>query len=323
MDLKNSNLLRRPLVTGAGGFIGSHLCRALATLPNVELIYAVDLPGSTRLKSLASIRKVKVIEFDLSFDGLINRLDMNPSVVFALAAINGTSRFYTSPFTILQASSIPTLNTIKEFYQICPIIYSSSSEVYASTINRDISFSPTLENVPLSIEDVRNPRWSYATGKLFGEVAIQNARIEHGLRGAVIRYHNVYGPNMGTDHFVPDFVQRVKKKIFKIYGWDSTRSFLYIDDAIRGTLAVLNADLGQVDIFNLGTTEELKILSAARIILFEMGIDPGTEIELLQSPQGSAKRRVPNIDKAKKILGWEPKISFQEGIKKYLTKDYS
>lgn len=319
MDLEMRNLLRFPMVTGAGGFIGSHLCMRLAELDFVEKIFAIDLPGSARLTRLSTFRKISTIQFNLLNDGLSQRLNPQPTVVFALAAMNGTSRFYNRPLDVLMASSYPTTRIISEFGRFCPIVYSSSSEVYASTINRNPCLIPTKEDVEVAIEDVRNPRWSYAAGKIFGEVAMQSARTQFGLRGVIVRYHNVYGPNMGLDHFVPDFVERARNGVFQIYGPEARRSFMYIEDAIDGTIAALKAKLDDVEVFNLGTNEEYSIREAARLILMEMGMNENLNIEYFDSPLGSVMRRIPDINKAQEILNWTPKVSFQEGIRRYLN----
>lgn len=313
------NELRRPIVTGAGGFIGSHLARKLAELPEVEFVYIVDLPSSQRLKKFADSDKFRVIECNLSETSTKHLLPNDATIVFALAALNGTSRFYSKPYTVLINSTLPTLNIIDFYAGKAPIVYSSSSEVYASSTELFGWGVPTSEVVPLSISDIHNPRWSYATAKLFGEVALVNSVFENGGSGSIIRYHNVYGPDMGFDHFVPDFINRVENGIFKIYGSEQTRAFMYIDDAVDGTiLAGINSS-NQVPLFHLGSTNELTILEASRIILNEMKLGE-VELELLDAPKGSVSRRCADVTKAKVELGWEAKTDFSTGIRSILNK---
>lgn len=310
-------ILNRPLVTGAGGFIGAHLTRKLSMLDEVEFVYAVDLPNNTRLHNLAKTDKIRMIECDLTDPVSSKNLPDDPSVIFALAAMNGTGRFYTHPNTVLINSTLPTLNVFKKYVGSIPVVYSSSSEVYASTTELFGWETPTSEIVPISISNVHNPRWSYATAKLFGEVALISGIIEHGGSGAIVRYHNVFGPDMGTDHFVPDFINRALKGEFRITGAEQTRAFMYVDDAVNGTIAAALNSNSQVPIYHLGSREEITILNAAKIILKEMGIE-GKEIELSVAPEGSVSRRCANPTKAESELGWSTEIGFSAGIQKYL-----
>jgi UDP-glucose 4-epimerase len=310
-------MLRRPLVTGAGGFIGSHLALELSKNSEVEFVYVIDLPGSPRLEAFRNNSKIRILEIDLSSPDAKIRLPDDPTVVFALAALNGTARFYTQPHTVLVNSTVPTLSIIEKYIPGIPVVYSSSSEVYASTISLLDWAVPTDEKVPISLENLHNPRWSYATAKLFGEIALISAAREFGGSGAIVRYHNVYGPNMGHDHFVPDFIARCKTGKKTLTGAEQTRAFLYIDDAVKGTIASVQKVSPEVPIFHLGSDEELKIIEAAKIILSAMDLDH-TDITHSEAPEGSVSRRCADSSKAKSELGWKAVTSFAEGIAKVL-----
>ena len=310
-------MLSRPLVTGAGGFIGSHLANQLASLPEVEFVYVVDIPNAVRLQTFKNNPKFRVVELDLCAANAEKLLPNDVSVVFALAALNGTGRFYTQPHTVLVNSTIPTLTVLAKYAKYAPIVYSSSSEVYASTIKLLNWVVPTDESVPFSIENVHNPRWSYATAKLFGEIALISAAGEMGATGSIVRYHNVYGPDMGVDHFVPDFISRCQKGVIQLNGSEQTRAFMYIDDAVAGTILAARNCTNLIPIFHIGSTEELSILEAARIVLKEMGIEK-QGIEILQAPEGSVMRRFADPMKAKNVLGWSADITFSEGIRRIL-----
>jgi len=306
--------LTHPLVTGAGGFIGSHLVRKLSGNPDTKVIYAVDLKSNKRLAELAKLPKVRILEQDLCDPRSADLLPDQVSAVFSLAALNGTSRFYSNPWTVLEASTLPTLLIVRKYSGKAPILYTSSSEVYASSVDMGIAEVPTEEDVPLSISDVHNPRWSYALAKMHGEIALVAASKELGLHGSIVRYHNVYGPDMGGDHFIPDFVGRVIGGVAEIHGGENTRSFLHIDDALNGTILALMEASPKVPIFHLGTEDEMTIENAARRILKLMGrVD--LELKVHAAPTGSVLRRCPDISKAKQVLGWRPNVSFEEGVK--------
>ena len=310
-------MLKRPLVTGAGGFIGSNLAFRLAEMEDVELVYVLDLPNNSNMGKFQNNPKIRVLGIDLGSPAAKFNLPEDVTAVFALAALNGTSRFYTKPNTVLMNSTIPTLTVIEKYIRNTPIIYSSSSEVYASAVELFDWKVPTDESVPAVIANVHNLRWSYATAKLFGEMALISAASEYGGIGAIVRYHNVYGPNMGTDHFVPDFIQRAKQGIKELYGSNQTRAFLYIDDAVSGTIAAAKAVSSQIPIYHLGTSDELTIENAAYLILEAMGMSTNGLVHY-DAPIGSVSRRCADSSKANIELGWFPTVKFADGIRKVL-----
>jgi nucleoside-diphosphate-sugar epimerase len=312
-------ILSHPLVTGAGGFIGFHLAKKLASLPEVEIVHCVDICENERIKVLLHDPKINFVQADLNRIELLKNLPEFVSSIFALAALNGTGRFYVSPFTVLQSSILPTLNILSFYKNSAPVLYSSSSEVYASTVSNFDAKIPTSEEVIPSIEDIHNPRWSYASAKLLGEVALNAACIEFGTMGSIVRYHNVYGSDMGFDHFIPDFIQRCQKGIFEITGGDESRAFLHVMDAVDGTIAALFKASQSLPIYHLGSNQEILIKEAALVILQELEISPD-ELRMLPRKAGSVKRRLADSTKALNELSWEAKIDFREGIKSLLQK---
>ena len=108
-------ILRKPLVTGAGGFIGSHLVRELLNRSDTQVVYCIDLPNSKRLKDFENNPRVKVIELNLNSESSIDDLPNDATCVFALAALNGTSRFYSKPYTVFESSICPKLNVIRKY----------------------------------------------------------------------------------------------------------------------------------------------------------------------------------------------------------------
>jgi nucleoside-diphosphate-sugar epimerase len=311
------NLLR-PLVTGAGGFIGYHMCKFLNELPEVESILAVDLPNSRNVEKLNQLNKVTTISSYLNYDSVDSVLSYKPTSVFALAALNGTSRFYSQPFTVIESSTMPTLSLLSKLNHKCPVVYSSSSEVYASSVSIGISSIPTKEDTAISIDNIHNPRWSYAVAKIHGEMSMVASAKQHLRPTAIVRYHNVYGREMGRDHFIPDFISRAREGVYQVQNPKATRSFLHVEDAIRGTVLALNQASLETPIFHLGSSAEMKIIEAAEKILSIMGIE-FVQIEELVGPPGSVTRRVPSIEKALTVLSWEPQITFEEGVRDLLA----
>src|SRR5207237_1177944 len=117
---------------------------------------------------------------------------------------------------------------------------------------------PTPEHVPLCIEDIGHPRFTYAVTKMLGESGFLNYSRILGFEATIVRYHNVYGPRMGFKHVIPHLVVRYRKKEnpFKVYGHDQTRAFCYITDAVKGTVLAMEQPGTNGEIYHIGTQEE-------------------------------------------------------------------
>jgi nucleoside-diphosphate-sugar epimerase len=309
------------LVTGAAGFIGFHLATELL-LQGWE-VTGVDnfIRGehSTEIDILQTQRNFNWITGDLCDPVTYNLIGHDFDLVFHLAALNGTQNFYESPFQVLEAASIPTILLLKHFQGnscLKRFIFSSTSETYAGAVSRFQYPVPTDEQVPLVIDDITNPRWSYAAGKIASESAVIAAGLELSIPWTILRYHNVYGPRMGDKHVIPDFLRRLQEGIYELYGADDTRSFMYVDDAVRASIDVALSPVSVKEIVNIGEELEIKIIDLALEILKIQGIDH--EITVFPSPAGSVNRRSPDITKLKHLIMFVPRYTLEDGLKKTL-----
>ena len=191
-------------------------------------------------------------------------------------------------------------------------MYAGSSESYASTVSLFDWPVPTTEEVPLSIEDPLNPRWSYSISKTHGEVLTAQACRESGVDFTIIRYHNVYGPRMGDKHVIPDFIERLVRGEYSLYGHEETRSFLYIDDAVAATLSVATSEGCRNQIINVGGETEVSIRRLGELMLEAAGRK--AELELHPAPKGCVARRAPDVGKLIRLTGFRPKYSLEEGL---------
>jgi nucleoside-diphosphate-sugar epimerase len=173
---------------------------------------------------------------------------------------------------------------------------------------------PTDESVPLSISDPKQVRWSYGASKLHGEVASFAAQAETGLPVVVGRFHNVYGPDMGTHHVIPDFVERGRKGVFELYGSTQTRSFIYVTDAVAAVTAV--AARGSGEVVNIGSPDEVSMVDLARIIMDEAGWS-GDIVEH-PAPAGSVDRRAPDVSVLRRYVDVDAFVPLRQGIRRML-----
>jgi len=313
----------RHLVTGAAGVIGFELARQL--LAAGERVLAVDVfkkGGRADLEQLAREHDgaLEILDTDLArsapaSNGMLPRERFD--TIFHFAAIVGVRYVMDHPYETVSVNMKSTLNVLDHAiaHGCESFFFASSSENYASGADAGQVAVPTPENVTLSIADIELPRWSYAASKICGESAVFGAAPLGKFTPIVVRFHNVYGPRMGPTHVIPEMLARCKAKTdpFPIFGAEQTRSFLYIEDAGRALMHVLSAARQKKGgLYNIGAPLETKIGDLAKIVFEVTGHKP--KLDLKPAPKGSVQRRVPNIEKIKK-LGFEPKVALLEGVR--------
>src|SRR5262245_18118791 len=237
--------------------------------------------------------------------------------VHHLAYISGTAAFYNAPEVVLDVGVKGIVNVIDacRHHGIGTLLLASSSEVYQSPPH-----VPTDESAPLVVPDPLNPRLSYAAGKIISEIMAINHGRKHFERVLIFRPHNVYGPDMGFDHVIPQFAVRLKRALgkhasgavpFPIQGSGAEpRSFCHVHDLVQGVMVM--RDKGEhLGIYHIGTTEEVSIADLAR----RMASIAGRDIVLAPSDlrEGSTPRRCPDISKLAAI-GYRPSISLDQGL---------
>ena len=201
-------------------------------------------------------------------------------------------------------------NKVKELY------IASSSEVYQTP-----KIVPTKENEMLKIPDIYNPRYSYGGGKIISELLGIHYGKKYFKKLIIFRPHNVYGPDMGNEHVIPQFISRMKKinnskKIFNILGTGKEiRSFIHINDFVDAFGLILRRGK-HLEVYNIGTEEKIRINKLAILISKIMG--KKIIINKKKIAKGSTKIRCPNISKIKK-LGFSRKISLKYGLKNIIN----
>lgn len=308
------------LVTGGTGFIGSALVRRLLRDGYAVRVLDDDSRGrASRLEDVAA--DIEWVRADIRDGVAVQKACRGVDSVCHLAFLNGTEHFYSKPDLVLDIGVKGIVHVIDGCMKegVRKLLVASSSEVYQTPPS-----TPTDETVPLSIPDPLNPRYSYAAGKIISEIMAINYGRRHFDRVIVFRPHNVYGPDMGWEHVIPQFAVRMSALHdpadgdpipFPIQGsGKETRSFIFIDDFAEGFMHLVEKG-SHVDIYNIGTMDEVTIEELA----VKMAALGGKRISILpgKPAQGGTVRRCPNIEKLRS-LGFEPRISLDDGLRRTL-----
>jgi nucleoside-diphosphate-sugar epimerase len=306
----------RILVTGGSGFIGSALVKTLLRAGHSVRVLDDNSRGlPRRLSDVAA--DIEFIAGDIRDAAAVERAARGVDEVHHLAFVNGTEFFYSQPDLVLDVGVRGIINVIDACrrHGIGKLILASSSEVYQTPPK-----IPTDESAPLVVPDVQNPRYSYGAGKLISEVMAVNFGRKYFQRVLIFRPHNVYGPDMGLEHVIPQLALRMHKLAkqqpsgtlrFEIQGTGrETRSFCFVDDLVAGVMAM--RDKGEhLGIYHVGTTEEIAIADLARRI----AAHAKREIEIVfgAGHPGGTMRRCPDISKLAK-LGYKPRVPLSGGL---------
>lgn len=308
--------MTRYLVTGGTGFIGAALVRRLVDAGHKVRVLDNNSRGATRrLGALA--QEVELMEGDIRDFALVRRAAKGMESCLHLVFINGTEFFYTHPELVMDVGIRGMLSVLDACREegVRELVLASSSEVYQLP-----PAIPTGEDVPLTVPDVHNPRYSYGGSKMACELMALNYGRTGFERVMIFRPHNVYGPDMGWEHVLPQFILRAADAVaahargpvpFPILGDGSqTRAFVHVEDLAEGVLAML-ARGGHLEIYHIGNPFEVTIRSIAERVLRHLGREP--QIIPGKTPAGETPRRCPDISKLR-ALGYAPKISLEQGL---------
>lgn len=304
------------LVTGGLGFLGSSLVGALVREGHkVRVLDNLSRGSKSRLDDVAL--DVEIIKGDIRDPDAVVGALRDIDVVCHLAYVNGTQYFYERPGEVLEVGLKGMVNVLDgcRKWGVGELLLASSSEVYQTPPR-----VPTDESAPLSVPDPHNPRYSYGGGKIISELMALHCSRDILNRVVIFRPHNVFGPNMGWEHVIPQFVRRLVElrrmgagddAPFVVQGTgDQSRAFIYIDDFTDGVMTLIRHGQHQ-NIYNIGTTEEIAIKDVAH----DIAVCLGMRIRIQQGPAaaGGTLRRCPDISKIR-TLGFEPRFKFHDAL---------
>jgi UDP-glucuronate decarboxylase len=302
---------RRILVTGGAGFIGTHLCRKLVENHWDDEVLIVDNFYTSRrspaFKMLLNYSNVEFIRHDITFP-----LYVEVDQIYNLACPASPVHYQRDPVQTVKTNVLGAINMLGLAKRVgATILQTSTSEVYG-----DPTEHPQTESYWGNVNPI-GLRSCYDEGKRCAETLFMDYHRQHGVDVRVVRIFNTYGPNMSPDdgRVVSNFiVQALTGQPITIYGDGmQTRSFCYVDDLVNGLVKFMNEGDFPGPL-NLGNPGEFTMLDLAQKVISIAGTT--TKIEFKPLPQDDPKQRRPDITLAKQKLGWEPKVSLDEGLAK-------
>ena len=300
----------RSLVTGGAGFIGSHLCEAL--LKEGQEVICVDNLGSGNFENVRSLTKNK--KFRFIKHNIIEPLQLiegKIDFIYHLASRASPKDYQEYPVETALANSVGTDRMAKlALAKNAKLLFASTSEAYGEPKEH-----PQKESYWGNVNPV-GVRSCYDESKRFGEALLMGYHREYNVDVKIVRIFNTYGPKMRIDdgRVIPNFItQALENKPLTIYG-DGTqsRSFCYVDDMVKGIIKMMNSK--ETGPKNLGNPKEFTILETAKLI--KKLNKSSSDFVFMDLPKDDPTKRRPDISHARTLLSWEPKIEFEEGLKK-------
>ncbi|MGE5619661.1 MAG: UDP-glucuronic acid decarboxylase family protein [Sphingomonadaceae bacterium] len=297
----------RVVVTGGAGFIGSHLCAYL--LEDGHQVIAVDNLITGRRRNIAQLLGHPAFSF-VEHD-VVQPLDLPADAIFHLASPASPKGYMGFPVETALVNSQGTYQLLELARRNgASFLLASTSEAYGDPLEH-----PQQESYWGHVNPV-GPRACYDESKRFAEALTMTYVRTHDLNARIIRIFNTYGPHSDPDdgRIVPNFItQALSGSAITVYGdGTQTRSLCYVEDLVRGIVAVMFSDRLKGEVINLGNPEEHTVLEYANIVRRLCRSE--SPIEFRPLPQDDPTRRCPDISKAKALLGWQPRVGLEEGL---------
>lgn len=307
----------RIVVTGGAGFLGSHLCEKL--IEGGDEVICIDnlLTGSKEnIANLLNSDKFRFLEYDVS-NGLPEGLEFERLYHLASPASpneKSEKSYHKLSFETMLVNTQGTWKLAEEAVKKgAKFLFASTSEAYGDPLEH-----PQSEEYRGNVSTT-GPRSVYDESKRFGETVTAAFVRERGLDGRIIRIFNTYGPKMALDdgRLVMEFcLAALENKPFPVFGdGRQTRSFCFVSDLVEGIILAMEKEKLVGEVVNLGNDKEFTVLELAELIKEITG--SSSEVEFARElPEDDPLQRRPDISKAKRMLGWEPKVELREGLKK-------
>ncbi|MFO0426950.1 MAG: UDP-glucuronic acid decarboxylase family protein [Planctomyces sp.] len=296
------------LVTGGAGFLGSHLCDRLIARGDEVICLDNFFTGSKgNIRHLIGHPRFELVRHDI-----VHPIYIEADRIFNLACPASPEAYQFNPIKTIKTSTVGMVN-VMGLAKRCGarVLHASTSEVYGDPL-----VHPQTEDYWGHVNPI-GPRSCYDEGKRIAESLMMNYHQAHGVEIRIIRIFNTYGPRMSPDdgRVISNFItQALRGDDITVYGdGTQTRSFCYCDDLIEGMLRLMDQDTHTGPV-NIGNPTENTMLELAESVIQATGSQ--SEVVFRPLPQDDPKKRCPDITRARTWLGWEPKVSLSEGLRK-------
>ena len=311
--------MKRVLVTGGAGSIGSFVCEYL--IERGHEVIALDNGSSRKVEHLFETGRFKFVQDSIMNKDVLERQVSRSDIVIHLAAIADPKRYVTEPLNVLNINVKGSIQLL----EMCSshgakVIFASTSEVPGR--NSQVPFNEDADRVlgPPSIN-----RWCYSTGKALIEHFLYAYNQQENLPFVIMRFFNVYGPrcdDLGQGRVIPIFMEKLLGgEPLVIHGdGKQTRCFTFIEDACQAVVELaLNPD-AEGTCFNVGNDRETSILELAETLIKVGGFDSELifkpHVEVFGKSYEDIPRRIPDVSRIKKVIGWEANTTLEDGLKK-------
>ena len=316
--------MRKVLVTGGAGFIGSHLCEAL--LQRGDEVFVIDDLSTGRVDNIAHLQDNKAFHFTVGsildfprLEALVRKVE----VIFHLAAVVGVQKIIEVPVDTIEINVLGSHNVLNLAARYRrPCLVASTSEVYGKsakqpfTENDDVVYGPTTKS-----------RWSYACSKAIDEFLALAYHSAQDLPVTIVRLFNTTGPRQTGRYgmVLPRFVdQALRGNPITVFGnGEQSRCFADVSDVVRALLLLMSTPKSVGQVFNVGNPEEISIADLARLV--KRLTRSQSEIEIIPYDQAyqpgfeDMQRRVPNIAKIERLVGYKPKVRLQQIVQRIIA----
>jgi dTDP-glucose 4,6-dehydratase len=313
-ERSESWLGRSVLVTGAGGFIGSHLAEALVRAgASVRAFVRYTSRGDYGWLEAADpdvVRELEIFRGDLANPEAVSGAITGRDVVFHLGALIPIPYSYRHPREFVTANVNGTLNVLEAARrtEVERIVHTSTSEVYG-----------TAQEIPIAEEHPLHPQSPYAATKVAADQLGLSYQRSFGTPVAIVRPFNTYGPRQSARAVIPTIVtQALSRETIELGATDTTRDFLYVGDTVAGMMRCGRADGVEGEVINLGTGVEVSIAQVVQRVLRLLQRDVPVSFgdERLRPPDSEVERLVADVAKAKALLGWTPETDLDQGLQR-------
>lgn len=301
---------KRCLVTGAAGFVGSHLVERLVMSGYRVRCFVRYTSTNQRgfLTELSSTNKIEIMTGDLRDAEAVRQAVQGMNVIFHLGALVGIPYSYVHPFEVIDTNVMGTVNILlaARHYGVSQVIYTSTSEVYG-----------TAQYVPIDEKHPLQGQSPYSASKIGAEKIVESFHLSFGLSTTVIRPFNIYGPRQSARAVIPTIItQALALDEIRLGNFDATRDFTYVGDTVAALIMAAESDHAIGRTLNVGSNFEISIRNIAEMVIRLVGrkvtlVEDETRLRPIKS---EVQRLWADSTLAQQTIGWKPSVSLEEGL---------